>query len=284
MRKKILLMINQASRSVVPIRTITAKSRIISAKNSINGMVRLWTAVFVLSTLFLYTTEAYASLVLTSLTSGSSTTNATSYATASITPTANSLVIAVVYGRRNPGLAPSGLSGNGLTWVQVADTTSTALTFRHLTVFRAMGSSPSSGAVTISYAGTMDNASWSIFEISGTDTSGTNGSGAIVQSGTNADPATGTSGTITLSAFGSTSNMAIGSFAHNANEVTTPGSGFTEIDDIQIAENTSGNETEYKLNDNTVDASWATSIDFLAIAIEVKAATASTRNRFISVE
>ena len=87
------------------------------------------------------------------LTSGSDVIAGTSATTESISPGANKLILASVSSRRNDSvdpLAPS-LSGNGLTWVQVNsivyDTTSTSR--RTITTFRAMGSSPSSGAVTI---------------------------------------------------------------------------------------------------------------------------------------
>lgn len=221
-------------------------------------------------------------LAVNALTSGSDTVDRTTYTTASVTPTANALVLVAAYSRRNPGVDVSSISGNGLTWVKIASVTSTALTFRYISLWRAMGASPSAGTIGITWAGQCNNSAWSVFEITGTDTSGTDGSGAIVQSGTSPDPSTGTSGTITLSAFGSTNNMGVGFFHHNADEATTPGSGFTEIHDIQISENTAGMNTEYKVNDNTVDASWTTSIDWLGIAIEVKQDTSTSSIKTIN--
>lgn len=231
---------------------------------------------------FLFCVNAQAAIAVNLLTSGQDTTDATSYATSSVTPTANALVLIYIYQRQATSpAAPTSVTGNGLTWVKVTDVTSAALASRRISVWRAMGASPSAGAITINLAATQTQCTWAVLEFTGVDTTGTNGSGAIVQSGVTPDPSTGTSGLITLSAFGSTNNYAYGAFHHFANEASTQGSGFTEAYDIANSENAGGNEVEYKANDNTVDASWTTSIDFLGIAIEVKQAVASTRSRLL---
>lgn len=149
----------------------------------------------------------------TNLTSGG---NVLTFVTASITPTANNLILAAIViettTSTNPG-NPS-LSGNGLTWVLV-DTAgggsvlydSTSTSRRKLFIFRAMGSSPSAGAVTITPNETSVGVLWVIDQFSGIDTSGTNGSGAIVQSAVNKDETgAATTLTATLGAFGSTNN------------------------------------------------------------------------------
>lgn len=66
-------------------------------------------------------------------------------------------------------------SGNGLTFVEIANTISNKSVF----LFRALGSSPSSGAITITASSNTDNILGIAIRISGADTSGTNGSGAI---------------------------------------------------------------------------------------------------------
>ena len=214
-------------------------------------------------------------LAVTQLTSGTSTTNSTTVVTSSVTPTADALVLLAVFGRVN-NTPPSGVTGNGLTWVMIDSSSTSALSLRNISLWRALGSSPSAGAITVTWVGTQTEKAWSVFEITGVDTSGTNGSGAIVQSVKNGDPANSNSPTLTLSAFGSANNMAVGFFHHFANEVTTPGSGFTEIHDLQLSESAAGNQTEYKLNDTTVDASWATVSDWLGIAVEVKEGSGAT--------
>ena len=57
----------------------------------------------------------------TLLTSGSSDTNSqSSIPTASVTPTANALVLVVVHGKgRNDATMPASLTGNGLTYVKI---------------------------------------------------------------------------------------------------------------------------------------------------------------------
>lgn len=162
-------------------------------------------------------------ITVTHLTSGGSTTNAKSYDTASITPTANRLVLAFVSlgdAAENAGL-PDGLSGCGLTWVEVdrRDDWTTG-TYRTTAVYRAMGASPTTGAVTIdmTVSDLQQNACvWSIFEVAGVDTSGTNGSGAIVQSVDNAGAAA-SSLTVTLAAFASSNNRHFAGFSADLNE------------------------------------------------------------------
>jgi hypothetical protein len=148
-------------------------------------------------------------IVPVKLLKGVSDTDAASHATASYTPTANRLVLAVLgTDTFAGGAAPtSTAAGNGLTWVEVATVPFATIseTNTRLTVFRAMGATPSAEALTFTHSGTVSSAAWSIIEFTGMDTSGTNGSGAIVQSATNrSDSATDLA--VTLASFGSTNN------------------------------------------------------------------------------
>ena len=207
---------------------------------------------------------------VTLLTGGSSSTNASSYATASFTPDANQLVLVAVRNAKAAGLGdpPSSLTGNGLTYVQVAEIDRGGDFV--LTVWRAMGAAPSAGALTISFPATQTSCMWSVVEFSAVDTSGSNGSGAVVQSlAASDDPVT--SLLLTLASFASTDDVAYGAFGHSQNETTTVGSGFTALHNLSAAESNSL-LTEWKANDNTVDASWVTSKDAYGIALEVKVA------------
>jgi len=135
---------------------------------------------------------------VTNLTAGTDTTDDSDSITASITPSANKLILLTVSSRAD-AVQPtiSSISGNGLTWVEIGHSDYDASgSRRSIFLYRAMGASPSSGAVTITWGGTQTAKAWVIDEISGVDTSGTNGSGAIVQF--KASNATGTSLTITL--------------------------------------------------------------------------------------
>src|SRR5205085_3732552 len=156
-----------------------------------------------------------------------------SFNTASITPTANRLILATVTSR-HASADPNHptLSGCGLTWVEVAsDNYDNTGSQKRVTVFRAMGASPSTGAVTIDFAGQcQSDCVWTIDQLSGMDTSGTNGSGAGVQSATNQDrTGSGTSLTTTLAAFGSANNATYGACAVGKGTGTsTAGSGFSK--------------------------------------------------------
>ena len=169
----------------------------------------------------------------TNLTTDGNNADQTSYATASITPTADTLVLAwfvssIAAGTPNLPTA----SGNGLTWVHVATRIHGT---RRMTLFRAMGSSPSTGAITFDLASqTADGAQWSVAEFSGINTGGTNGSGAISHKAVNSSSGA-TTLTATLSSFADTDDATAGAFFHAANETTTLGSGFSEIGTVNQA-------------------------------------------------
>lgn len=112
---------------------------------------------------------------------------ATSFATDSIAPSASALILVWVTSKISGGApaAPS-LSGNGLTWVQVATVQFDSNNSR-MTLFRAMGTAPTAGAITISFGATSQTSCvWHVHQWTGAATSGTNGSGAIAQSSTQA--------------------------------------------------------------------------------------------------
>ena len=211
-------------------------------------------------------------MIFTNMAANSSTTDATTYTTLSITPKANTLILLSFESRTaTPPATNPTVTGCNLTWVEI-NNISNPTGNRRITVFRALGNAPTTGTVTIDCGGqTQTAAVLDITEVSGTDISGTDGSGAIVQSATLLGPsATGT--TITLAAFSSVNNVAFGAIMHVVNENTNPGSGFTEISD-QGHSDAGGSSrllTEYKINDTTVDASWATSSGNLSVALEIK--------------
>src|SRR5690606_37518540 len=106
-------------------------------------------------------------VVATLLTAGGSTTDGLVFSTAPISPTPDRLLLAYVLTERTSE-APT-LAGNGLTWTKEA-TEDNAGTGRTLHVHRAIGPSPSAGAVIITFAA--DNARaivWSIVECANVD-------------------------------------------------------------------------------------------------------------------
>ena len=201
---------------------------------------------------------------------------ATSYATTSHTPAANKLQLASV-NSRHASATPNQptLSGNGLTWVAVAsvvyDDTGSQ---KRVTLFRAMGASPSAGALTADFAGqSQSDCTITIDEATGMDTTGTNGSGAIVQSVTNSDKTgSGTSLSATLAAFGSGRNGTYGVCAIGNVGTFTPGSGFSTVSSVATASNITL-ATEYKTtNDTGVDFSFSVGGELGIIAVEIKCA------------
>lgn len=208
---------------------------------------------------------------VTNLTTSFSNADQSSYTTASISPLANALILAAVAHWSNatiPAPTPT-LSGNGLTWVSI--TTVTLVGGYRLTLFRAMGASPSSGVVTIDFGGDVQGQiEWSIGQVTGVDTSGTHGSGAIVQSATNT-VLPGTSLTVTLGAFGHVNNGAFGAFYPNNSRTPAVGSGFALMGMADGGGSQESLLTEWRGdNDTTVDASWPTSSNAAGLAIEIQ--------------
>lgn len=215
---------------------------------------------------------------VTTLTSNFSATDLTSYATASISPTANQLVLAVVSARMPTAPVTPTASGGGMTtWTQVA----TMEGFGggpsvRITIFRALQASPTSGALTFSFgASAQSYCLWSVFQIDGVDTGGTNGSAAIVQAVTSVVLGA-SSHTVTLAAFESADNGTVGAF--HANNPGAPdtnfiiGSGFTKIHAFrELTESDNGLLTEWRVdNDTSVNCTYDAS-DSLGIALEIKA-------------
>ena len=216
------------------------------------------------------------------LTNGFSTVNASSYNTASITPTANRLILVSVANRIGADTAtlPT-LSGNGLTYVQVA--TQLTGTLRRTTLFRAMGASPTAGAVTIDFGGvTQSHCVWSISEFADVDTSGTNGSGAVVQSNTSTATSV-TKSTVTLSAFGTANNAAYSAMQNAADQGTTPGPGFTEIYDSagSVSENGTTFQVQWKINDNIASCTWTNSTNVSMVACEIDSSPKTTISKLM---
>ena len=211
-------------------------------------------------------------IAFTNLTHSGDSTNATVYTTASISPGANRLVLLAILASRT-GATPDDptISGNGLTWVQVAARTGGASSTKRLTVYRAMGASPSTGAITLTFANQLNGCNWLVVDVDPVDTGGTNGSAAVVQSAVNS-AAAATSLTVTLAAFADAANVTFGAFGTDISGNITPGTGFTEIGEASTASPVLTIESEYQLaNDTTVDATTA-SANILGIALEIKAA------------
>lgn len=215
----------------------------------------------------------------TLLTSGSSSANATSRTTASISPGSNRLLLLATSNIRNAANActdadVSAVTGNGLTWVLVQEQCygEASTPTNNLALFRAMGASPSSGAITIEHGGTTQlNASWSVVECTDVDTSGTNGSGAIVQS--NKTTGNGTTLSVSLSAFSQSTNPSFAAFSVDDNVAVTEKSGWTELSENQVSDGGTDHTLQVQVLHSADAAPSATiggALDWAGIAVEIK--------------
>jgi len=214
-------------------------------------------------------------IAATHILTNASVAGASSYVTASGSPTTGRLQLLTVGNQCAAATVnvPT-VTGAGLTWVLVATQVS-GDNVRRVSIFRAMGTA-SAGALTIDMAGqTQIRAGWSWSEFSGTDVSGTNGSGAIVQSATGKwDVGDGakTGITVTLGAFGSPNNATYGGirFGTLTGQVVTVGTGFTQLGSVLASVNY---QSEYTLsNDTTVDWTYPSEATYTqAAACEIKA-------------
>lgn len=219
-------------------------------------------------------------ITATHLATSGSTTDGTSFATASIAPSANALILAAIHlGSSAAGPVISSVTGLGLTWVQVAVTG--AATARDLYVFRALGPSPVAGPLTITTSASAGACMWSVAQFTGVDTSGTNGSGAIAGS-VIASPASASSVNVALSPTPTAGNAIFGAIAPGATVTAmTAGSGFTLLGSTTISAPVNSLFTEYDVTDplaTAVTGSWTTAAVSRVVGVEVKAAPVAGGN------
>jgi hypothetical protein len=199
-----------------------------------------------------------------------SSTDATSYANTSWTPSGD-MAVAYVYSKVGSGTAniPT-ISGNSLTWNAVTSA-SIAVGFHRLTLIAAQVTSPSAGVTTISFDGQTQVACCvSFFSVTECDlTSGT--SSAFVQVDTNSG--TGTTAQTDFAAAASSNNRPIAGYFHWTPEATAPRANWTELDDLSGTATDRGVQTQYRSDafETTGTATWATSATvWLAVGAEIK--------------
>jgi hypothetical protein len=234
---------------------------------------RLW-----LSLLLLWSGPVFAAVSAANKIATGTTTCSTPITTASVAPGANKLILVTVHNALSSGngadVATVDGSGVGLTFVQVATqlfgATQGAGKVDRISVFRGMGSSPTAGTISISWPQNQGRCEWIVDEISGMDASGTNGSGAIVQSPSNFG-SSGQPASVTMGAFGDAGN---GTFAGAASHSTygfSAGTSMTLLGQSNAGwsagtDFAAGNVSPATLNWNTTSTSWG------IIGIEIKAA------------
>ena len=218
-------------------------------------------------------------ITVTELTSGANGSNLQNYTTASVSPGANKLILVLVSENDSAGGSlPSSVSGAGLTFDLIRSSTGVSgVGHRRTSIYRAMSGSPGTGAITIAHSGvTQNNCLWKVLEVSGIDTTGTNGAGAIVQSNDSGPTSTATP-SVTLAAFGdATNNAGLAAFAQATANTFAAGTGWTEIgtEVTNASPNTSFGAQYIIGQDTSVDCTFSGSGSATGVAIEIKAASA----------
>lgn len=215
---------------------------------------------------------------MTVLTSGTDTVDRTVYTTASITPSANKLIIAVFTGGKltSHATVPT-LVGNGLTWVKIQEARMTPFSqFVDVAIYRAMGASPSAGTLVATWSAQMLRCKWSIVEFSGILTTGTDGEDAVgnVNRSTLQAGVTSLSTTITM-VDGTSGAYSCG--VHDSNGgISTPGTGMTTIHEL-IGDANRLHAQWRDDNDTSPDESWTGAAEGAFIAFELVAAAAASK-------
>lgn len=157
------------------------------------------------------------------LTSTAVTSPGTSTTTASVSNTANAvLLLAIATGQTGGSSPPTAVTGLGLTWVRIATVVAGNM---ENSVWRALGAA-STGTIQITWAAGTAGAIYQLDEFTGVDTSGTNGSGAIRQSNTSS--ANTNAPTLTLASSPLTGNVTYGAVNHNdSGQTASAGTNFT---------------------------------------------------------
>lgn len=202
----------------------------------------------------------------------SSTADGTSFTTGSQTPNPNYLqVLDIVSSHGTTAETPTSVVGCGLTWELVGATYGApSATGRRLSRWRAMGEAPSTGALTITFANAMTSCLWNWKATGNADTTGTNGSGAFVQTTTNSVGSASTSITGTLAALENSANSHLAAVVTNTAATVTPDADFTEIGDDNESTPSSTLECQAAANQTVCDATFA-SAQAGIISSEIKA-------------
>jgi hypothetical protein len=199
---------------------------------------------------------------------------ASSYTTASISPAANALVIVAVSDFNGAMTVPT-VTGAGGTWVLIGSYNDG--TARTVSLFRDLSATPGSGALTISFATNPTGCEWSVDQFVNVDTSGTHGSGAIVQTNGATQSGTFTGFSVQLTnPLSNPNNAGYGLIRNGSLNTISAGAGFTELD--QVSDVTKGNtiEVEYGVGQRTPSWTWTnTSLACVAGVVEIKAASSN---------
>lgn len=225
-----------------------------------------------------------ANVSIALLDSGSSNTDATSYATNSFTATAGRVLhVYVLNEKANPPGTPT-IAGLGGTWAEVThkDFDSAATPTRKLTLLQGVGCS-GTGTLTIDFgASTQRSCCWGVVEDTHANTTTPDVvANRQVGSDETADTSALAAGDLTFGAFGSTENRPLVGVALDANQAVTPNIApdtlWTEL--LDVGSTATASRLEVMWADSTADttptASAGGNTKAAWIGIEVQAAVAA---------
>ena len=209
-----------------------------------------------------------ATIVPALVTENQSTTDGTSFATASVTPAANVLHLLCITGAHATAAeTPNSVTGNGLTWTAVTNGSApTSGGTRRVSWFYAWGAAPSAGAITIGFATTHTACAWSLIALPG----------AVLAAPRQATSNTANSTTVTgtLAALDSANSVHLYGLGRGATEASNPPAtgGWAELSDRTYATPAGALEVAWAKNDTTADPTWTTSGQVVIVSVEAKAA------------
>jgi hypothetical protein len=215
---------------------------------------------------------------ISTLTAGSDGTPSSVCTTASVSPSANALLLLGITAYNSAGsLDPSTptVTGNGLTWqlIAQADVDILGTDRSKLYTFRSMGATPSSGAITITFADSnQTKVCWLLDQATGANYSGSNGSGAIAQSTSAVTSSSTTSLSTTFTSSFTSGN--VGWAAYHVEDTTaatfTPDTGWT-LQSSSVNQNFALIYSQQETTDNAISASWSPTGRAGLVAVEILA-------------
>ncbi len=192
------------------------------------------------------------------LTSGSQTTGTgLQYTTASISVGSDRLVLVWVACTAGTSEYPTSVEGCGRNWKRVGEVT-WGSSSRSLALFASIGAA-GTGALNINFTNAMLSCCWSVVEFSAVNlTAGESGVPAAVRNPTAFTTVGGQTTLIgTLPSFEHVNNVHAYGIGLNSQATVTPGTGFGERHDVNIAANNLTLETADKVNDTSADPTFA---------------------------
>jgi hypothetical protein len=166
-------------------------------------------------------------ITATVLTEGSSTTDELEFVTASISPGNDKLILVLVAHGDTSGAnnQPDSVFDGDFNDLDPVVSQQQGTGNQRISIWRGMSSSFPSGSFTIVFGSVTENCAWLVVEFDGVDTSGSNGSGAIVQSKGGVD--SGTTQDLTLNSAVGAGNATFGGVIGNTQTpVYAAGAGF----------------------------------------------------------